>query len=211
MDDAASNIVFSVEELNLVQDEDLLRSKQVIIKKMYQLLADTETKLRPIILTKSNRLPEFTLAQSGKISKGENYRDLPYLVLDFPRQFTQEAIFAYRTMFWWGNFLSCTLHLQGRALDIFRSNLMRNLPHVDKDVFFCIASNPWEYHYEKENYLLIHEIPIENLKKWIATKDFIKISRKLPLEQYDQLAEFSIKTFEMFWEIIGSEDNNTIR
>lgn len=206
MDDAASNIVFSVEELNLVQDEDLLRSKQVIIKKMYQLLADTETKLRPIILTKSNRLPEFTLAQSGKISKGENYRDLPYLVLDFPRQFTQEAIFAYRTMFWWGNFLSCTLHLQGTALDIFRSNLMRNLPHVDKDVFFCIASTPWEYHYGTDNYMLVKEVPLERLNELITSKTFIKISRKLPLEQYDQLAEFSAETFELFWKAITAKN-----
>ncbi len=200
------NIVFSDEEMALVQDERLLRIKQSVIKKIHQLLIETENKLRPIVFTKSKTLTEYTLARSGKISRGENYQDLPYLVLDFPRQFSQDAIFAYRTMFWWGNFLSCTLHLQGTALEKFRDNLLNNLSNLRNDVFFCVAPTPWEYHYGKENYRLTQEIPIEKLKEWIATKDFIKISRKLPLEKYDQLAEFSAETFDFFWKVISSKE-----
>ena len=48
-----------------------------------------------------------------KIAKGENYLQLPYVLLDYPRCFDKENIFAIRTMFWWGNFFSITLHLSG--------------------------------------------------------------------------------------------------
>lgn len=202
MDNGDNGIVFSAEELNLMQDENLLRTKQAIIKKMHQLLAQTEHQLRPAVIATSKALPEYILTQTGKISRGENYHDLPYLVLDFPRHFTQEAIFAYRTMFWWGNFLSCTLHLQGKALEKFRNNLLSNLPTLKEDIFFCIAPTPWEYHYESDNYVVMNEIPVQKLEQLIATKDFIKISRKLPLEQYDQLADFSVNTFAIFSEAL---------
>ena len=202
MDNGDNGIVFSAEELNLMQDENLLRTKQAIIKKMHQLLADTEYHLRQTVSAKIKSLPEYILTQTGKISRGENYHDLPYLVLDFPRHFTQEAIFAYRTMFWWGNFLSCTLHLQGKALEKFRTNLLTNLPTLKEDIFFCIAPTPWEYHYGSDNYVVMNEIPVQKLEQLIATKDFIKISRKLPLESYDQLAGFSTDTFDLFWKAI---------
>lgn len=202
MDNGDNGIVFSAEELHLLQDEQILRTKQAIIKKMHRLLADTEYHLRQTVSAKIKSLPEYILTQTGKISRGENYHDLPYLVLDFPRHFAQEAIFAYRTMFWWGNFLSCTLHLQGKALEKFRNNLLSNLPTLKEDIFFCIAPTPWEYHYGSDNYVVMNEIPEQKLEQLIATKDFIKISRKLPLEQYDQLADFSVNTFAIFSEAL---------
>lgn len=202
MDNGDNGIVFSAEELNLLQDEQILRTKQAIIKKMHRLLSDTEYELRQTVSAKIKALPEYILTQTGKISRGENYHQLPYLVLDFPRHFAQEAIFAYRTMFWWGNFLSCTLHLQGKALERFRNNLKRNLPQVKEDIYFCISPTPWEYHYESDNYVVMNEIPVQKLEQLIATKDFIKISRKLPLEQYDQLADFSVNTFAIFSEAL---------
>jgi hypothetical protein len=50
---------------------------------------------------------------NGKISRGENYQLLPYIILDYPSYFSRNNIFAVRTMFWWGNFFSITLHLSG--------------------------------------------------------------------------------------------------
>lgn len=208
MNNEDNGIVFSADELNLLQDENILRTKQAIIKKMHRLLADTEYHLRQTVSAKIKSVPEYSLAQSGKISRGENYLDLPYLVLDFPRHFAQEAIFAYRTMFWWGNFLSCTLHLQGAALEKFRTNLLSNLPRLKEDIFFCIAPTPWEYHYGSDNYALVKEMPLDKLNELITSKAFIKISRKLPLESYAQLAGFSAETFELFWKIIGLEGSD---
>lgn len=37
-----------------------------------------------------------------KISAGENYRDLPYMVLDFPKISGPGFPFLFRTMWWWG-------------------------------------------------------------------------------------------------------------
>ncbi len=36
-------------------------------------------------------------------------------MLDYPRAFGRDSIFACRTFFWWGRFFSLTLHLAGRS------------------------------------------------------------------------------------------------
>ena len=74
-------------------------------------------KLRELVQENVNRgfnLPEEVLIQSPKISRGENYNGLPYVMLDYPRCFGKEDVFAMRTMFWWGNFFSITWHLKGK-------------------------------------------------------------------------------------------------
>lgn len=43
---------------------------------------------------------------SYKISAGENYRDMPYLVLDAPKISGPEFPFLFRTLFWWGRGVS---------------------------------------------------------------------------------------------------------
>lgn len=48
-----------------------------------------------------------------KVSRGENYRGLPWVMLDFPRVFGRADVFAIRTMFWWGHGFNITLHLKG--------------------------------------------------------------------------------------------------
>jgi len=60
---------------------------------------------------------------SPKISRGENYLGLPYLVLDYPRLFRPDAVLAIRTFFWWGHFFSSTLQLSGGYKTEFLSRL----------------------------------------------------------------------------------------
>ena len=83
-------------------------------------------KVKAEIKKKKLVFPHAVDALNGKIFRGENYRQLPYLVLDYPKHFSKESVLAFRTMLWWGNFFSCTLHLQGKALDERRSSLIQN-------------------------------------------------------------------------------------
>src|SRR5690606_33828992 len=145
----AKNITFSEKDLLFIADSDFLRTKKVITRKVERLLIETEATLKPLVQTAAPLISEGLLVQGGKISRGENYLDLPYQVLDYPRLFSKEATFSYRTMFWWGNFFSCTLHIQGKLLHKFKSRLCKTLPEMDRgDVYFCINDSPWEYHYE---------------------------------------------------------------
>lgn len=132
---------------------------------------------------------------SGKISRGENYRQLPYLVLDYPRKFTRDDIFAFRTLFWWGHFFSNTLHLQGNSLLTYRFNFLNHYRKLSEDNFYiCINSNPWEYHYNKDNYVLVKELKESEYEEIVRNCEFLKLSRKLELNQIDQLYSFTLSS-----------------
>lgn len=46
------------------------------------------------------------VSSSFKVTKGENYLDMPYVVLDVPQLKQQEISDKLRIMFWWGHYIS---------------------------------------------------------------------------------------------------------
>jgi hypothetical protein len=186
---------FSKQEMAFLQDQQFLLAKIEIGKKIEQILGSVEQQLQPII--KKHRWPEGVLAKSGKISKGELYRGLPYYVLDYPRNFGKEGVFAFRTMFWWGNFFSVTWHLSGKYLDDVRPELTRNLDAIrSSDVFICINSHPWDYHYGPENYLKTTEISSQQLLLIMEQNQFVKFSYHWSLDQYENLPKLVPESFK---------------
>lgn len=207
MQDEEENITFSEQELTVLSNRDFLKTKQIVTQKIQKLLLETETQLKTFVKQIDVLLLENILVTAGKISRGEKYEDLPYQVLDYPRYFSKESIFTYRTMFWWGNFFSCTLHLQGSALGSYRNMLRKNLPSLkNDDVYFCINVNPWQYHFREDNYLSLKQISDKDLCDLINNKSFIKLSKKLPLEQHSTLPTFSLKTLKLFDAILNDTE-----
>jgi len=100
------DIKFSKKELSLLKDTDFLLTKIKIIEKVNNLFVETKKEVQNSIEKLNFDFPNELDLKKGKISKGEYYKGLPYLVLDFPTHFSEKNIFAYRTMFWWGNFLA---------------------------------------------------------------------------------------------------------
>ncbi len=102
-------------------------------------------------------------------------------------------------MFWWGNYFSSTLHLQGKYLDFFRNQLICNFEMLlNKNIFICVNDTPWEYHFDKDNYVEITEEHIEIIK----TKLFIKLSKKIPLESYSSVPEFALSYFSTLLKVL---------
>lgn len=165
------------------------------------MLSLSQNQLKELLKDQKAILPANCLQRAGKISKGENYRGLPYLVLDYPRLLAKDNIFSFRTMFWWGNFFSCTLHLQGQSLGLYRQRLKENLtanPHLlPPDTWISINDTPWEYHYQPSNYKMLTEISSGELSH-LLSRDFLKISRKIPLQQYQQLPAFCSESLRFF-------------
>ena len=117
----STNIDFSLDEFSLLSDADIIIKKKVIQSKIYNLLEHTETKISAVLGDYPNSLS--ANFDHAKISQGENYLSLPYMVLDYPAVFTKKNTFAFRTMFYWGNFFSSTLHLEGEYLEKARNLL----------------------------------------------------------------------------------------
>ena len=178
----------SNKELSMIENTDFLITKVKIISEIVILLETTNERLRDTLEESSINLISETELNNGRVFKGEYYRDLPFVTLDFPRIFEKENVFAYRTMFWWGNFFSFTLHLQGEYLEQFRAKLLSNFEMLlDQDIYICVGKTPWEYHFGKENYVKLDSMH----KKIVKNNSFIKLSKKIPLEKIESVSQIS--------------------
>ena len=139
-------------EMEVMSNRAFLLTKATVLDKTNILLQQTLDKLTKVVDSGSAEFWPGINQQLSKISRGENYRLLPYQVLDYPAYFDQTNICAFRTMFYWGNFFSSTLHLQGECLDVFREKLIANFKQLlNRDLYIAIGESPWQYHYGQDN------------------------------------------------------------
>ncbi len=186
-------------ELLILQDSDFLLTKAAVLEKITELLGNTREELKQCVEHSNFSFPDGTGLLNGKISKGENYKNLPYMVLDYPTLFSKNSIFAYRTMFWWGNFFSATLHLEGIALNYYRNSITINLDKLlNKDVYIGVGDTPWQYHYEEDNYSLLTEAH----RDFITNSKFLKLSKKIELKKWSDVPEFSTNFFELMLSVL---------
>jgi len=175
-------------ELHILQDTDFLRTKARALSKVEVLLTRTREALESVVADSSLYFPHGARLAGGKIARGENYRGLPYRVLDQPALLTADDIFAFRTMFWWGHFFSATLHLQGLSLERYRNGLMDQLEELAAGgLYLSVGPTPWEYHYGRDNYVLIQPAHRAHLERC----SFLKLSRRLELGEWKRLPEFA--------------------
>jgi len=195
--------IFTEREIQFLQDTEFLKTKADILQKIEETLSKVEASLRQEMGKSTFQFPEGTLKRSGKISRGENYGNLPYMVLDFPRKFGRKNVFAFRVIFWWGNFFSANLHLAGGDLDEIRPHLFKNYYGLkNKQVYICISEDPWEHHFEKTNMLPIDSLPSQRLENIIRSHHFIKLGRKIPLDSWRKLNDFCLESWKLYLSIL---------
>ncbi len=186
--------LFSEKEIQFLVDTDFLRTKQEINQKITTLLSKTEQALKSEIEQSNFPFPEQVFLKSGKISRGEQYRGLPYWVLDYPRKFSKEATFSFRIMIWWGNEMSCFLHLGGKDLDYFMPKVLENFK-LDPDQFISINPSPWEYHFGEDNYLKAMEIQADVLEKHIIEHRYHKMVYRFQLKEIEEIPNLANISF----------------
>lgn len=176
--------MFSDKEFNYLSDQDFLITKRVITDKVITLFSELEGELKQLVNSQDFSFPSGTLSKSGKISKGENYRGLPYVILDYPRLLKKDNIFAYRTIFWWGNFFTNTFQTSINHSKFIKPNTLRS----DYELYLQTQGDLWDHSLQSAT--LVKEI---NLQKHLSDADFLKISQKIPLKKIDDLKRGSIQ------------------
>lgn len=194
-------IHLSTLERELMQNKEWILTKRSVIQKVYELFGDMHNVYKEICMDAQFSIPDFAENSSAKISKGENYEGLPYVIMDYPASFSRENIFAIRTMFWWGNFFSMSLHLSGKNFHL-KSGFGRSLPYLEeKDFFICVNESQWQHTFHPSNYSSVSLL--DDKKKYeILEKDFFKISKKIELREWDNVPEFLEKTFKEIIEFV---------
>lgn len=197
-----TKIQLSPHELELVKNTDWILTKHIITKKVYNMFGEISNELKDEIEKNNYLFPENIQYQSGKISKGENYELLPYVILDYPAFFWKDRIFAVRIMFWWGNFFSVTLHLSGTYKQKFIVASAELLSFLQKNNFFiCINENEWQHNFKQDNYIAASSILLSELEK-ITEKQFCKVSKKIPLAKWENANDFIINSFKEIMQLL---------
>jgi hypothetical protein len=197
-----SNLQLSAEESAMVQNSHWLLTKNIIMQKAYLLFGEAAASLQSILTPGSGWQQDLLLA-SPKIARGENYKGLPYVMLDYPRHFGKDNIFAFRTMFWWGNFLSFTWHLKGTYASAYRQGIIRHHKRLsDAGFHICVNEDEWRHDFDADNYYAMGDLSAEALGMLLDSKAFTKLAMKIPLDQWNNANDELMKNYLLILELV---------
>ena len=192
-----AKVTLSPKERELVNNTDWILTKNAIIQKVYDLFGGLSEMYQAALKNQISITLEEVGIRSPKISKGEQYEGLPWVMLDYPRQFTTSDSFGIRSFFWWGNFCSITVQLSGKFQQKYTTSIQNyfRVNGVDsslcKDWFIGMGDDPWQHHFEKDNYEPITGKVVEAMFRL----PYIKLAKKIPLQEWDQLDSFFEQSF----------------
>jgi hypothetical protein len=193
-----TKIQFLPAEMEFVSSPDIILTKNAILQKIKSFYEELQIKQQDILKKYSSQLPEEVLKISPKISRGENYKGLPWLVLDNPRYFQHNNIFAIRTMFWWGNFFSITLHISGNNKNNLLKNLTSNVSLLEKNDFYIYnGTKEWEHDIDPDSYKKLSAIDEDKLQKIFSANSFLKLAVKFTVESLEVVEENLLRNYEL--------------
>ena len=197
-----SKVQFSPDELNLAQNAEWILTKNRVIGKVMSVFGELANDYGKLINELITVLPEQVISYSPKISRGEQYRGLPYVILDYPRIFSKDNIFAIRTFFWWGNFFSITLHLKGQYKNQFQERILNNIQFFSQHHYsIAVSEDEWRHDFEEGVFEGVSDSETI-FKERVGQDKFIKLARSWPIQQANQIKTLLAIEFEKIINVI---------
>lgn len=182
------NFYLTAEEAAIVFTPRVIELKNKAIEKVMMLMGQLQEALAALDAASDFPFEPEWLKQGPKISKGEQYKSLPWVILDYPRYFSKTDVFAFRSMFWWGHYFSCTLHLAGEVKRQFEASLLAAYgPLAAAGFQVYLPDDPWEHDFENGNYRSIGDMGLEDWKRLVGRKNFIKLAKPFALERWGEI------------------------
>ena len=181
--------MLSDRELEMVTNAELILTKNRIIQKVMELFGEVSASAQTILANGLLKdLPELQ-AIGPKISKGEQYQELPWVMLDYPRLFSNQHVLAIRCFFWWGNYVSVVLHLKGDYLEKHRSALQVSV--WAEGTLFDTGQDEWNNDLMHADFQPIQQIPANFWQE----RSYLRIATKIPLSEWDHIESFLINQY----------------
>lgn len=170
-------------DLQLVNDRTFLLAKRRILDKIASGFGDLDLAIRKLLETQSGPLPIGWENRAGKISRGENLKGLPYLVLDQPAVYGQDGIRALRMLFWWGHGFVLSYHVSGKYL---------NAEHdwegiCNPSTLILTGNDPWSYEMKMFSDEAAINADYGNLDELGKKQGYIKLAMFIRLEETNLL------------------------
>lgn len=186
-----TNFSLNADEIALLSDASFFIKKKLVTERVIELFGGLETEFDLIRQQHQIDLPDALQKKRGKISRGENYLGLPYVILDCPALFEKNGIIAFRTLLWWGKSFSFTFHLSGIYLEQYLDRFYPALPLLDRQLKVCINTGQWVHHQEADNYIPITTFlqSKNNNPEFFRERGFLKLTQMITLDQHPILME----------------------
>ena len=202
----SEKIRFGNEESSLIADKVFFERKREVSRKIRTTFSQIRDELRTSMTPERYLAPEGVDFTQGKLSGGEKHYDLPYLYLDFPRRFTKEYTFAYRSLFWWGHHFLFTLILAGALLPDYRKRVLSGWDRLAaRGDHIAVTDDPWEWRKGDQFFRLIRSADTESLEKTTFELPILKLVHFVPFDdqrlEEGLLARTGVDTFRD-WEFV---------
>src|SRR5215203_4080953 len=176
-----SKIHLSMAESEMMQNAEIILTKNRVLEKIKKMLGEVQQK--QLDYQRMNLQQHEAFFVPPKISRGENYLGLPWLILDYPRTSSGNDLFFIRTMFWWGRFFSSTLHVSGIYKEMFSYHI-RNMFPLLSHLSIGINADPWIHHFGNDNYQCVGTLNEQEFEGIQAKLPHLKLGITLPLHQW---------------------------
>ena len=200
-----TKLSLSPQEFAIAANADLILTKNAVLQKVKTALDALHAWAIAAIKDRKG-LPPASYEVNGKVSRGENYNGLPYVILDYPRNFKQEHVFAIRSMFWWGRQISCTLHLSGEWKALFSTAISSHFTQLqEKGFYLSYSGNEWDHDLLGSTYIPFAALTAYQLKQAFTVHPFIKIASFAPISELKEAPGLWRAAFTAFLEILCQE------
>jgi len=190
----AAKLHFSPEEIQLMTDPGFILTKNSVMAKVVEGMAGLSDEYRRIWEEAAGSW-ELT---SPKISRGENYQGLPWVMLDYPRYFGKEDVFAIRTLFWWGHAFSVTLHLKGVYKELYGPAVRQRWTELAGAGFHIgISADEWRHEHVPDNYR-----EVSGAGDLEREADFLKLSAAVGLHRWEDAPEELLSMFKTLISVL---------
>ncbi len=144
-------------------------------------------------LSQSELLPVAYRKQNYKITRGENYQQMPYMVLDYPQIQDKEIKIVLRTLFWWGHFFSCQLIVHTSQLNL--AATANNLCGKRKTRLWR-GSDLWDHDSESDSYLKLKHLSTLEIQSILQQQTHLKLVVSYRIETFNRFEWIAIKQYE---------------
>lgn len=198
------NFSLTTEEQAVAFDAAWIYRKNSVMAKVMELFGQLHRELAGDAATAAFIFPENCLQQGAKISRGERYKELPWVILDYPRYFSREDIFAFRTMFWWGHYFSCTLHLSGGIKARYAPALARGYERLAAGHFrVYLQHDPWQHDLNNGNYREVAEYTAQEWALLMEDRGFVKLAKPFGLEMWEKIIPEVVADYVLLLSVLG--------
>lgn len=203
-----SDSLLTSDELRLVGDRDLFRSKERTILKVQALLAALQAGLQEDLARTTLLLPPgFDPAKSQSV-KGERLEQCPYQYLDYPKHFHGDDKFTFRSLCWWGHHLVFAVIVEGGQVKQCKKNFFDRFHQLaGQGLELSLAPTLWEWKRGEGYTLPITHDRKAQLAAVLSGRAWFKIARFVPLDspalRESRLPEIGRETFRSLLPLLS--------